>query len=229
VLTDEDIYILTLEAKIQEKSDWFKIEEAMKNIKIGEIEKEYSLPIEFDETIDEAPRKILSSKYYSISISPKSIGIRSRLTKTFEMPSKEEKKIKTREVLQDMQSNFNLLLGVFLGARPKTINEIELNWAIRFEFPWKEHLVQNTTKVSFLEKLKEYDKTSNFIVTQIMIVQELPEDKKFSYEILEDLETNVNYIEIKKKFKSSPTTIELVKLVDDSIKIADEIINLVRG
>lgn len=231
MLTEENIFLLSLDVKAKDESDWQKISEAIDNIKIGDLEKRTSLPITFQELIEESPRAFLRFQYYTILLSAKKIGVHAtrmeRVKISEEIP--EEKEIKKAEILQAMQSNFSLLLGVFLGVKAKTTNIFEVNWSIRFKVPLKEHFVQNTTKPSFIEKLKEYDPTSKFTITEIMIAQELSEDERFTYEILEKLEEGSYYIEITKNFKSPPATIELPKLVQDSIEIGNKIVNLVRG
>jgi len=132
------------------------------------------------------------------------------------------------DFLQEMQTNFNLFLGAFLGAIPKTLKTLDVEWTIRFKFPLKERFVEKTTTAAFLEILKKFDATSNFTVTEIMIAQELPEDKRITYEFLEDFDGNIN-VEIKKKFKSLPTTFKIIELVQDSIRIGNHMINLMRG
>ncbi|MGA2308139.1 MAG: hypothetical protein ABSG57_01155 [Candidatus Bathyarchaeia archaeon] len=229
MLRDEDANFLILEITTKYESEWEKIDRAIDNIKLGDMKTEFSLPIEISETLDEMPRKGLrSGRGYNIFVSSKKITLQMdfKVHKT-SIPPEKEAQPPREEILREAQSNFNLFLGVFLGASAKVVESANVKLTARFEVPLKEYLV---SEIDFplVKKLKSQRNEFTFGLREIMVSQEST-DKKQSYDILEDMEKNLLKIELITKFKTSPATIELAKLVQDSIKDCNEFLSILKG
>jgi hypothetical protein len=229
MLNEEDFSYLTLEVTTEYESEWQKIDKAIANIKLGDLKTEFSLPVEISESIDELPRRVLrSGQGYSILMSSKKIAfhLSVKAPKTYAIPPEEKALPPRAEVLREGESNFNLFLGVFLGARANVVESVNVKLAARFEVPLEEHIV-GEIEFPLLEKLKSQKNGFTFGLAEIMVLQE-SSDKKLSYEILEDLEKNLLKIDFVKRFKTLPTTIELTRLVQGSIKECNEFLTTLK-
>jgi hypothetical protein len=227
ILDANSISLFQLDVTIENESDWAKIDAAIDNIRIGDIKNTFSLPIEISEILDRAPRKVLSAeKGYSIDISLKKIILRFSTKKFGTIPLvKEETEI--AKILTESESSFNLIYGIFLTSRTKP-EKINVKWRIRFNFPLKEKIVQNTVDNSFMEKLAKYDHSGTYSIVETLISKSLL-DGKITFEMNEDEDDDECDVEITKNFKSNLTAVNISQLIDESIKFGNDIISLIRG
>jgi hypothetical protein len=224
MLTEDNFKSLYIECESQAENDWEKIEKALDNIKIGELKTVFSLPLEFNKMLEKLPRRIFSSKYYEIGISPKILSLRIKDVSTFSNPQEEGKKPTVTEIIAECEANFKLFLGTYFGVIQKSSENTKTKLEAWFECPLEEKIVSKL-KAPILDSLNQ-TLSKSFVFNGITIYNEA---EATSYRITEDLNTQKLFVSIEKQDNSPPTALSFAKILQDIIKQTNDILETVKA
>jgi hypothetical protein len=219
--------MITFEAEVDSETEWEKVAKAMDNIKLGDLSRAFSLPIEINEMLEKIPRRIFSSRSlaYEIFISPKMIAFRLKDSTSTEIGV--DKKVSSSPSVADAiyegEANFKLFLGAYLGAMDKVVDKLKVNIAVTFIKPLNTKPVSQL-KVPLIEKINNTFST-NYKLGSIGFIEETAGGQS-RCRVTEDLNTEEVQVFIDRRSISSPTAIAVgfSKALEELIKRANDIL-----
>jgi hypothetical protein len=227
MLEINDIKTMTFEAEVDSETEWQKVAKAMDNIKLGDLSRAFSLPMEINEMLEKIPRRIFVSKplAYEIYISPKMIAFRLKDATSTEIGL--DKKVASSPTVADSiyegEANFKLFLGAYLGAMDKAVDKLKVNITMTFSKPIGTRPISQL-KAPIVEEINSNFST-NFKLGSIGLVEETISGQS-RCKITEDLNTQSIEMYLDRSSISSPTSIAVgfTKTLEDLIKQGNDIL-----